>query len=364
VGAGAALSVYLGPERSGIDWLLDPESPRLREVVAEAEARSPQTACDVDKLAREAEMLARLLRERHFGVATGRVEAPDEVIAAWQTSLARRPKTWGAAVAELQLALRDALQDEHIRLRGAPTRPGEDEPGPAVEESVVDGVLVLHVRRLIGGREDEALLALWSESGDRHFAFDRIVLDLRGNSGGNDGHTFEWARRRFRAVPLHVRGSRWEVRGKSLGSWNAFAWRAVDANVPVPPHLVAGKHDPGPGDRIELRHEDWPLEAGDHRWDGQLLVLVDERTRSSGESSAWMLHDGLGARLLGAPTTGMIEFGNIVPYVLPGSGLVIDLPTKHNDYGFPVESVGFPVDAHLPDDVSAADVASEFESFV
>jgi C-terminal processing protease CtpA/Prc len=259
--------------------------------------------------------------------------------------------------------LREELRDEHVRLLGAPERQA-DESGRAVEEDVIDGALVLRVRRLIGGREDETALARWSASSDRHFGFDRIVLDLRGNRGGNDGHTYEWARRRFRAVAHHVRESRWEVRGKSLGSWNAFAWRAAREGEAVPPHLVAGKHDPRPDDRIELHHQDWPLEAGDRPWNGRMLVLVNRRTRSSGESSAWLLHDGLGARLLGSPTTGMIEYGNIVPFVLPESGLVIDLPTKHNDYGFPVESVGFPVDESLGDDVSAEEVASEFESFV
>jgi hypothetical protein len=60
----------------------------------------------------------------------------------------------------------------------------------------------------------------------------------------------------------------------------------------------------------------------------------------------------------------MIEYGNIVPYVLPDSGRVIHLPTKHNGYGFPVESVGFPADLSVDDDVTAEEVASELESFV
>ena len=285
-------------------------------------------------------------------------------MAAWERRLAARPRTWGDAVTELERGLREALRDEHIRIPGAPPSQGrEDEPGPAVEEDVVDGVLVLRVRRLIGGREDEAQLARWSADSDRHFAFDRIVLDLRGNAGGNDGHTYEWARRRFRPVSHHVRESRWEVRGKPLGSWNAFAWRAACDPEAVPPHLVAGKHEPHPDDEIELCRTDWPLEAGDRAWQGRMLVLVNRGTRSSGESSAWMLHDGLGARLLGSPTRGMIEYGNIVPYVLPDSGLVISLPTKRNDYGFAVESVGFPVEGPLTENVAAADVAAEFESF-
>jgi hypothetical protein len=332
-------------------------------LVSEADARQPEGPCDAVALARDVETLSRLLHERHFGVANGRTESPDAALAAWERRLAARPRTWGEAVTELQIDLREALRDEHIRLPGAADR-NSVASGSAVEEAVVDGVLLLHVRRLIGGREDEAKLAQWSASSDRHFAFDRIVLDLRGNPGGNDGHTYDWARRRFRRVPLHVRESRWEVRGKALGSWNAFAWRVAREGEAVPPHLLSGKHDPRPDDRIELLDEHWPLEAGDRPWDGRMLVLVNRATRSSGESSAWMLHDGLGARLLGCPTTGMIEYGNIVPYVLAESGLVIDLPTKHNDYGFPVESVGFPVEAPLPDDVTAEAVASEFESFV
>jgi hypothetical protein len=290
------------------------------------------------------------------------------VLATWTRRLARNPRTWGAAVAELQFDLREALRDEHVRLFGAPRwrdgRGEEEEPGPAVEETLVAGVLVLRVRRLLGDPEDETQLARWHADADRHFSFDRIVLDLRGNPGGNDGHTYEWARRRFRPVPRHVRESLWEVRGRPLGNWNLFAWRAVRDATAVPPHLVAGKHDPLPEDRIELRHTEYPLEAGDRPWHGEMLVLVDRRTRSSGESSAWMLRDGLGARLVGSPTTGMIEYGNIVPYVLPDSGRVIQLPTKRNDYGFPVESVGFPVDVPLADDVPAAEVAAAFDSFL
>jgi hypothetical protein len=363
MGSGAALSVYLGRERSGIDWLLDPESPYLRSLVLEADARRPETPCDAGALARDAELLARLLRERHFGVANGMVAPPEAAIAAWERRLADAPRTWGEAVTELESDLREALKDEHVRLAGAPERHRPaDEAAPAVEEEVVDGVLVLRVRRLIGDRDDEALLAHWSEAADRHFAFDRIVLDLRGNAGGNDGHTYEWASRRFRAVPHHVRESRWEVRGKPLGSWNAYAWRAARDDASVPPHLVSGKHDPRPDDRIELCRTDWPLEAGDRPWDGRMLVLVNSGTGSSGESSAWMLHEGLGARLLGSPTAGMIEYGNIVPYVLPESRLVINLPTKRNDYGIAVESVGFPVDAPLPDDVAAVEVAAAFEA--
>jgi hypothetical protein len=367
--AAAVSDVYLDASRSGVAWLLDPSSARLAELTREAAARTPDSPCSAAALAADAEALAGLIRARHFGVANGLVEAPDAVIEAWTAKLASGPRTWGEAVTDLQFDLREALGDQHVRVHGAPRwrdgRAEQDDPGPPVEETVVDGVLVLRVRRLIGDPADEALLAAWSADADRHFAHDRIVIDFRGNPGGNDGHTFTWAERRFRAVPRHTRESIWRVQGAPLGNWNAYAWRAAElGEAAVPPHLVAGKHEPRPDDHIELHHEDWALEEGDRPWDGRMLVLVDRRTRSSGESSAWLLRDGLGATIGGAPSTGMIEYGNIVPYVLPQSGLALNLPTKHNDYGFAVESVGFPVDVPIDAGTSALEVAARFSELV
>jgi hypothetical protein len=361
--------VYLDPSRVGIEWLLNPASARLGELARDVEGRTPASLCDADALARDSEPLAELLRVRHYGVATGLVDPPDDIVSAWRRRLAQRPGTWGGAVTELQFDLRQALGDEHVRVFGAPRwrdgRAEDDEPGPAVEERVVDDVLVLRVRRLLGLPGDERLLAEWRAAAARHFEHRRIVLDLRGNPGGNDGHTFAWAQRRFRHVPWHMRESRWTVGGASLGLWNGAAWReARDGKGSAPPHLLAERHTPAPDDRIELVEEDWVIDAGDESWDGRMIVLVDRRTRSSGESSAWFLRDGLGAVLAGEPTTGMVSYGNIVPYVFPGSGLTINLPTKHHDYGFPVESVGFPVDVPVDPLLSVDEVARFFDDIV
>jgi hypothetical protein len=155
------------------------------------------------------------------------------------------------------------------------------------------------------------------------------------------------------------------VQGRPLGFWNATAWRrALHGPDGVPPGFLARRHDPRPDDVLAVGEETFDLPAGDLPWAGRMLVLVDRGTRSSGESSAWLLRKGLGARLLGEPTFGMIECGNIVQYALPRSGLVVSLPTKSNDFGFPVESVGFPVDAPLDAEVGAEDVAREFDAFV
>jgi hypothetical protein len=359
----APVSFYLTPERSGIRWLLDPESPELGELAREVLTRAPASPCDPDALHADADALRTLIGERHFGVATGRVTLPTAALDAWQRTLDDSPATWGDAVTELQASLRAELRDQHVLLPGAP--PQAPAVGPTIEERVVDGVLVLHVRRLYGDKEVEEALVEWVGAADRHFAHDRIVVDLRGNGGGNDGHTWNWAGRRFRAVPGYGSDATWVVRGKQLGSWNTIAWReARDGPASLAPIHRAARHDPRPDDRIELEEEHFDLPAGDLEWRGQMLVLTDRDTRSSGESSAWLLKRGLGARLLGAPTTGMIEYGNVAVYAFERSGLVIHLPTKHNDFGFPVESVGFPVDAPLAAGTSADDVAREFDSFV
>jgi len=93
LGAGTSLSAYVDRERAGIDWLLDPESPHLRALVAEVETRRPETPCDADALARDAGSLAKLLRERHFGVVTRLREATDAALAAWERRLVARPRT-------------------------------------------------------------------------------------------------------------------------------------------------------------------------------------------------------------------------------------------------------------------------------
>ena len=294
---------------------------------------------------------------------------PGTVLDGWEDRLRGGPTTWGDAVGQLQFDLRRALVDEHVRLLGAPRSPdGRDEleeEGPAVEEREHDGVLVVRIRRLLGGPDDEAAIARWVESADRHFSFGRIVVDLRGNSGGNDGHTLAWVERRIKALPGFVRDEGWVVRGVPLGIWNAAAWReARDGRDAVPRVLRDARHDPQPGDTLELAREEESLSAGDLYWGGRMIVLTDRRTRSSGESSAWLLREGLTATLAGERSAGMIEYGNIAPYVLERSGLVIQLPTKRNDFGLPVEGVGFPVDVPLDAGIPVEDVVARFDEIV
>ena len=103
------------------------------------------------------------------------------------------------------------------------------------------------------------------------------------------------------------------------------------------------------------------IEAGAKPWHGRMLVLVNRATMSSGESTAWGLKKTLGARLVGVPTSGCINYGNTVPYVLPHSRIVVRLTSAYNDYGFPVELRGFPVDIDLDPATPLSTVAADFD---
>ena len=178
------MSLYL---EGTLPWLFDPDSPELAALAREADARTSSTPCDPDALEADTALFTQLLRERHFGVATGRVSLPAVTLP--------RAETWGE-LEVLRDELRAALVDEHIRIFGAP-RAGVSDDGPAVERDAIAGVLVLRIRRLVGAPDDERLLAAWATGADDDFAHDRIIVDLRGNSGGNDGHTHTWASRRL-----------------------------------------------------------------------------------------------------------------------------------------------------------------------
>jgi hypothetical protein len=332
-------------------------------------------------VAEDLEALPELIRVRHFAIATGMTPA-DSVARAFsivheaRDRVARtRPTTWGEAIADLSDQLRICLRDRHVRLIGNPPsriRAGEpvadvDDAAPAVETGERHGVLCVRLRRLWGSAADDRLLWNWAGQSEAHFAYDRILVDLRGNTGGNDAITWDWMGPAVPAgatVPGTAIG--WYVGETPLGIWNSAALvEARDGLEAVPRWHRENRHIPRPDDdlRISTESGDEAVPEGARPWHGRMLVLVDGGTRSSGESSAWLLRHAFGARVLGCRTAGMLEYGNIVPYLLPASGLHISLPTKHNDFGIPIELVGFPVDAELDPRTPLDDVARDFDGF-
>jgi hypothetical protein len=111
------VGLYLGPERSGIPWLLDPGSPELALLAPEIDRRGPETPCDADAAARDLDALPSLMRAQHFGVATGLIgfdETDKAIAAACDRILTDQPSTWGDAIGDLNDELRLALRDRHV----------------------------------------------------------------------------------------------------------------------------------------------------------------------------------------------------------------------------------------------------------
>lgn len=366
--------MYLDPAQAGVDWLLDPDNPDTVAKLRAAAARTPADACDPAAIADDLPVLLTLLRERHFGVATGVCDGTGlaEWAQRWQRRLAdTRPGTWGDAIGLDLLDLRRMLGDAHTkallhedpeRLAAADPRAREpvfEDDGPAYEERVVDGVLCLRVRRLYGDEDDERALAAWREAHERHFAHDRIVVDLRGNRGGNDGHLYEWAEpHNPREVEATPPDRMWFVDGRPLGGWNSIVQMSA-VNGFVPPLSEDYRVTPRPDAQLAVADGNGVIAPGDQPWNGRMVVLTDRRTVSSGESSAWALRQMFGARLIGGPTEGCISFGFIVPYLLPCSGMRISLPTKQNRYP-DVEFVGVPVDVPLDARTPPAEIVERF----
>jgi len=371
-------AIYLPPERSGIQWLMDPESAELARLARDAHGRTADSPCDAAAVAADLGALPELLAARHFGAATGLVapqvlDATEQLIlAARDRVLQSRPRSWGDALGDLNDLLRLTLRDRHTRLQGSrksAIRADEpaaviDEHAPAVEVRTEAGVRCVVLRRLCGDASDDRLLWDWARDSLQHFEQDRIIVDLRGNGGGNDAITLEWIAPVLpsgAAVPGTSTG--WYVGDTPLGIWNAVAMIEASQGADAVPswHRDHLRH-PAPADALVVRAEDdYPLPPGTRPWTGRMLVLVDRNTCSSGESSAWILQHALGARLAGGRTGGVIEYGNVVPYLLPASGLHVMLPTKHNDFGQPAEVIGLPVHAELDPRTPLAHVAATFD---
>ena len=117
-------------------------------------------------------MLPRLVRERHFGIATGLMaeKAADKteqlILEARDRVLSELPRSWGAALGDLSDQLRMCLRDRHVSLRGSDqSRIRSDEPVAAVDQNAPAvavegqlGVLCVTIRRFFGGADDDKRL--------------------------------------------------------------------------------------------------------------------------------------------------------------------------------------------------------------
>lgn len=334
------------------------------ELCRRAHDRGPDTVCAWREVENDLADLAVLLRERHFGLATGVVaeDGIDRFLDQWADRLRReRPSTWGRVLGSTVIDLRWLLGDNHLDIAGsspeimarADPRGREPrtvrEPGPMVEESERSGVLCLRIRQFGGSSRDSVDQSRrWQEAHQDHFRFERIVLDLRANPGGDDTYPIDWARDHLRRPVDYPSWQEWRICGQLLGTWNlSVYWEAIRGLAALGEHLDRSKIDLGSSVSMIIREEPFRLPSGSDPWPGRMMVITDRGSASAAEGTAWLLRSGLDARLVGGNSAGAMAFGNMTPYLLPRSGLKIDLPSATS--GFQVEMTGLGVD--LPLDV-------------
>lgn len=376
-GSPGLADVYLGSDQVGVDWLLDPDSDLVSSLARAAGARTAVDRCDPVALLADLDDLEVLIEQRHFGIATGELsrDLASDVLARWRHRLqVERPLTWGEALGISVHELRWALRDNHVRGAGedeallARVDPRRDEPrsvrepGPVVEESVIDGVLCIRIRQC-GGRSkaSQDLMLAWQQAHERHFDHDRIVVDLRANPGGGDRFIVGWIADHVATEVVWPPWREWRLAGRILNGWNG----SVIAEAVLDGERLASEFDRSAyrfdrSGHLEVVEEPFSIPAAPTPWLGKMLVLIDRGSASAAESGAWMLRVGLGAYLIGGRSAGTVSFGNLAPYLLPRSGLMIDLPTASASR--PEESmVGFPIDLAIDVQTPLREMAANFD---
>jgi hypothetical protein len=246
--------------------------------------------------------------------------------------------------------------DRRITLTRRPPVAREDgfSKKPAYEWKRVGGAAIIRIRRFDGRPADLERLEQMVKDYPEHRRSPLVVIDMRGNGGGNDSYAYRW-------VEQAARGQ-WEIDAWSVypvGSflpwvlWNHEVWIAIRQDRVDDPTAVAKRNahrDKWPRSAAELSIQFKPERqrgVAKTPYKGRVFVLVDRQCGSSGESAAQAFQGGVRATLLGERTAGVAEYGNVRTLALPRTHLIFAFATKRNYFLTPIEGLGIPVDVYL-----------------
>jgi hypothetical protein len=253
------------------------------------------------------------------------------------------------------LVLTCGQQRFQLKARPATTREDDIFKKPVYEWWRVGEATIIRIRNLQGPPTALALLEKLVADYPQHRRSALIVFDLRGNGGGDDIYASRWIKQAKRGV--------WDSGGWSLhptGSsmpwlfWNQEVWASIQQDRVDDPASVAKRDSfrrqwPRSSAELSIEFKSARTESDAKApYKGRVFVLMDRQCGSSGESTAGMLHDGLGATRVGERTAGLQEYGNVRTLVLPRTQLTFHFATKRNYFLTPMEGVGMPSDVYLP----------------
>ena len=206
------------------------------------------------------------------------------------------------------------------------------------------------------------------------FKLDGIIIDLRGNSGGDDTTGFKLAEylqdREVtpgweKTIDLFTA----ETIALSMNNYNIKKLWLDKNKQPVPNYvnnflnerkklldeIKEGKH---PKNKVySWNQADHPF--GKNMFQGKIAILADRKCGSSGESTLEALAKHPNAKVYGENTAGKYHFGNVAKLILTHSKISVVLASKYNGYidGRNIDKIGLAPDARVPKGTDALELA-------
>lgn len=279
----------------------------------------------------------------------------------------------------------DQINDNHLSIRyagatskcsGAPTRQGQVGHNIQTDTTLPWG----YFERMIGKRKvaivsilrsplrtSESWQGFLEKARDVYAHADALIIDLRGNGGGDDGKLEEFAKIIYglegKNVTLAPPGSierRQTPESYALFA-NTFFLRMLKDRWDGKPAAtdLAGYHN----DFLQL----FELAVKDHlspvgitqfqapnidlskAFKGPVRILIDGGCASSCENGVEFFEKFPGVKRVGENTGGFVHFGNVGTLLLKNSHLIVSIPTQSYTYedGRFVEKIGYAPDIHV-----------------
>jgi hypothetical protein len=222
---------------------------------------------------------------------------------------------------------------------------------PLVRKSNTSRTAYIRVASLDNKLEDlmDAFVQLGLDAREKDF----VVLDYRGNRGGNDRYTDNFLRNLY-DIPLSVAlpsSTMQHLRSPLVirQIQHQWGWGENIINSYKRNYLEYSEGTEPWVETYPVSRTDWP-QPGPEGFQGKLVLLVDGRSASSGEGLIPLVATIPGSVILGEATSGTKTFGNMMDYYLGHSGIQIYagfsfFQEAHLGYPFVGDGIGFRPDS-------------------